>query len=83
MMYKKYKYLFISLIIVILVFVIVSGPRGYKDYLKNRDTTNTYAIQNVKTARTSEYMMPVLTMGEKLSYIITITGNVLLGNLSN
>jgi hypothetical protein len=46
-----YKYLFFSLLILVLLFALAFGHRIYHGYLKKRNTVNTYAIQNVKTGK--------------------------------
>jgi len=44
-----YKYLFFSLLIVVLLFILIFGHRIYNGYQKKLNAVNTFAIQNVKT----------------------------------
>lgn len=45
----KYKILFYILAVLIILTIVVFGPRIYKDIKLKQDKMNTYAIQNVKT----------------------------------
>jgi len=44
-----FKYLFFILLGFILLFTLFTGQRAHHDYLKKRNSKNTFAIQNVKT----------------------------------
>lgn len=45
----KYKILFYILVILVILAVIIFGPRIYKGIKLKQDKVNTYAIQNIKT----------------------------------
>ena len=61
-----YKYLFISLLSLVLLFTLAFGHRIYYGYLKKRDIANTYAIKNVKTGKALRVYNAGINDGRKI-----------------
>jgi Ricin-type beta-trefoil lectin domain. len=63
---KYLKYLLYLIIFIVLAFLIISMPRGYKNIMKKLKTTNTYAIHNVKTGKDIRVYNAGIDDGQKI-----------------